>query len=82
MEKNPPANAGDVRELGLIPKSGISHREGNGNPLQCSRLLNSMDRGACQATVHEAAESDMTEQLSLKHLLKVYVDNLNESEKE
>ena len=41
-----------------------------------------MDRGACQATVHEAAESDVTEQLSLKHLLKVYVDNLNESEKE
>ena len=32
---------------------------GNGNPLQCSWLENSMDRGAWQATVHGAAESDM-----------------------
>ena len=34
---------------------------GNGNPLQYSCLENSMDRGAWQATVHEVAESDMTE---------------------
>ena len=26
--------------------------EGNGNPLQCSRLGNPMDRGACKGTVH------------------------------
>ena len=32
-------------------------REGNGNPLQYSCLKNSMDRGACQATVHEVAKS-------------------------
>ena len=56
MEKNPPANAGDVRELGLIPKSGISHREGNGNPLQYSYLENPMDREAdWQATGHGVA---------------------------
>ena len=36
-------NAGD---LGLIPGSGRSPGEGNGNPLQYSCLDNSMDRGA------------------------------------
>ena len=41
--KNPPANAGD---LGLIPGSGRSPGEGNGNPLQYSCLGNPMDRGA------------------------------------
>ena len=39
--KNPPANAGDV---GLIPGSGRSPGEGNGNPLQYSCLENLMDR--------------------------------------
>ena len=43
--KNPPANAGDVRGVGLIPGSGRSPGEGNGNPLQYSCLGNSMDRG-------------------------------------
>ena len=36
-------NAGD---LGLIPGSGRSPGEGNGNPLQCSCLENPMDGGA------------------------------------
>jgi len=47
--KNPPANAGDV---GLVPGSGRSPGEGNGNPLQYSCLGNPTDRGAWQATVH------------------------------
>ena len=38
--------------LGLISGSGRSPGEGNGNPLQSSRLENSMDREAWQATVH------------------------------
>ena len=46
--KNLPANAGD---LGSIPGWGRSPEEGHGNPLQYSCLENSMDRGACQATV-------------------------------
>ena len=44
--KNPPANAGDKRDAGLIPGSGRSPREGKGNPLQYSCWENSMDRGA------------------------------------
>ena len=48
MVKNPPANAEDA---GLIPGSGRSPGEGNGNPLQYSCLEKSMDRGAWQATV-------------------------------
>ena len=40
MVKNPPANAGDVRDVGLIPGSGRSPREGHGNPLQYSCLEN------------------------------------------
>ena len=34
MIKNPPANAGNTRDLGLTPGSGRSPRVGNGNPLQ------------------------------------------------
>ena len=49
MVKNPPTNTGDV---GLIPQSGRSPGEGNGNPLQYSNLGNPMHRGAWQATVH------------------------------
>ena len=56
--KNLPANAGDGRDVGSIPRSGRSPGEGNGNPLQYSCLENFMDRGAWRA------ESDMTEQLS------------------
>ena len=43
--------------LGLIPGSGRSPGEGNGNPLHYSYLENSMDRGAWQATVHGVAKS-------------------------
>ena len=49
--KNPPANAGDARDISLIPGLGRSSRVGNGYLLQYSYLENSMDRGAWQATV-------------------------------
>ena len=55
--ENLPAKEGDP---GLIPGSGRSPREGNGNPLQYSCLENSMDRGAWWATIHGVAELDMT----------------------
>ena len=40
MVKNPPANAGDVRDTGSIPGLGRSPGRGHGNPLQCSCLEN------------------------------------------
>ena len=49
--KNLPANAGDARDVGSILGSGRSPGAGNGNSLQYSRLRDSMDRGAWQATV-------------------------------
>ena len=57
MVKNLPANAGDVRDVGLLPGSGRSPGEGNGNPFQYSCLNNPMDRGAWQATVHRLTKS-------------------------
>ena len=52
--KNLPANA---RGVGLIPGSGRSPGEGNGNPLQYSYLGNPIDRGAWRATVQTVAKS-------------------------
>ena len=49
--ESPPANAGDRRDLGLIPGWGRSPGGGNGNSLQYSCLGNPMDRGAWWATV-------------------------------
>ena len=50
--KNPPANAGDIRDVGSIPGSGRSPGGGHGNPLQYSCLENPKDRRALWATVH------------------------------
>ena len=55
--KNPPANAGNEIDAGLIPESGRSPGVGNSNPLQYSCLGNPMDREAWWATVHGVAES-------------------------
>ena len=51
--KNLPANAGDVRDAGLITGLSRFTGEGNSNPLQYSCLENSTDRGVWWATVHE-----------------------------
>ena len=61
MVKNPPANAGDIREANSVPGLGRSPGGRHGNPLQYSCLENLMDRGAWRAMVHRVAESDMTE---------------------
>ena len=61
MVEYPLANAGDIRDVGLIPGSGRSPGGQHGNSLQYSCLENPMDRGAWQVTVHRVAESDMTE---------------------
>ena len=62
MVKNLRGNAGDP---GLIPGSGRSPGQRNGNSVQYSYLENSMERGAWWATVHGVTESDPTEQLTL-----------------
>ena len=49
--KNPPASAGDIRDVGSIPALGRSSGEGNGRPLQYSFLENPMERRAWRATV-------------------------------
>ena len=55
---NPPASAGDTRDVGSIPGSGRSPEVENGHPLQHSCLENAMDRGTLWAAVHGVAESD------------------------
>ena len=50
-------SVGDAGDAGLIPGSGRSLRERNGNPLQYSYLENFMDRGAWWATIHEVSKS-------------------------
>ena len=52
MVKNLPATAGDIRDAGLIPRSGRSPGGGHGNSHQYSCLENPVDRGAWWATVH------------------------------
>ena len=57
MVKNPPADAGDIRDTGSIPGLGRSPGERNDNPLQYSCLENPMDRGDWQATVHRITKT-------------------------
>ena len=61
MVKNPPANAGDVRDM--VQSLGLEDPlEKEMATLQYSCLENAMDsRGAQWATAHEVAELDMTE---------------------
>ena len=46
VAKNPPANAGNIRDSGSIPGLGSSPGGQHGNPFQYSCLENPMDRGA------------------------------------
>ena len=56
--KNPPANAGDIKDAGSIPGLGRSPGGGgHGNPLQYSCLQNPIDRGTWQVPVHTVTKS-------------------------
>ena len=55
--KNPPASAGDTRDVGSIPGLGRSPGGEHSNPLQYSCLENPMDRRAWRARVHGAPKS-------------------------
>ena len=73
--KNPPVNAGAIRDLDLIPGLGRSPGRGHGNPLQYSCLENPMDKGAWWATVHGVAKSwtRLKWQHVCKHILDKYM---------
>ena len=71
--KNPPAKAGDIKDLdSIIPGSGRSPGGGHDNPLQYSCLENPMAREASQATVHGIAKSDMTESIYHECIGRIY----------
>ena len=78
--KNLSANAGDFRHVSSIPGWGRCPGEGNGNPLQYSRLENPMDRGAWRATVHGVAKSQtrLSMRTSLSHSSLMTVKQMGE----
>ena len=57
MVKNPPANAGDIRDVGSVLGLGRSPGGGHGNLLQYSCLENPMDRGALWAAACRVTKS-------------------------
>ena len=59
--RNPPANAGDIRDFSSISRSEKSAGGGHGNPLQYSCLENPMDRGVWWVTIHGVTELDTPE---------------------
>ena len=69
MVRNLPANAGDLRDLRLIPGSGRSLGGGHSNPLQYSCLEKSHRQGAWWAAVQGGhKEPDMTEKLTMVYV--------------
>ena len=77
LVKNLPANAGDLRNVGLIPGSGRSPGGGNGNPLQFSCLENPMDRRAWLATVQRVTKSQTQRQWLSMQEVKLVCDQIH-----
>ena len=67
MVKNPPANAGDIRDVCSVPGSGKSPEGENGNPVQYLYLENPMDIGTWWAAVHEAAKNQTGLSMHTRH---------------
>ena len=67
--KNLPANAGDTEDVGSLLGQKDPLEEEMTTYSQYSCLENAMDRGAWRATVHGAAESNMTARTSVKNLI-------------
>ena len=74
MVKNPPVNAEDARDPGLIPGSGRSPGIGSGNTLQYSCLENCMDRGAWWAIVHGATKTRLNIHSLLSRYYSLFAD--------
>ena len=71
---NPPANAGDATEAGLIPGLGRSPGGENGNPLMYSCLESPMDQRSLMGySLWGCKESDITEQLSFIHSQRKFI---------
>ena len=67
-----------LKDVGLIPGSGRSPGEGNGNPLQYSYLENPKDRGVWQVTIHRVTKSrTLLEQLSTEGETSLRKDNIS-----
>ena len=69
---NPPANAGDIRDL--ITDSGRSAGGGHGNLLQYSYPKNPIDRGAWWATVHGVTKSRTRLMQLHTHALELFIN--------
>ena len=81
MVKNPPASAGDIRDMGLNPRSGRSPTEGHGNPLQYSRLNNPLDRetGRLQSIASQTVRHEWSDLALTQHRLHLYKISLPSS---
>ena len=82
MDKESACNAGDVRDVGLIPGSGKSPGGESGNPFQFSCLKNPMDRGAWWATVNGTVKSRTwlsTSELNLANILNYYSSTIKKT---
>ena len=78
LVKNPPANAGDIRDLGSIPESGRSPGGGHGNPLQYSCLENTYGQKAWWDMVHRVTKSQkQVKRLSTHTHILVTTSSLN-----
>ena len=62
--KHPPANVGDVRDVGSMPALGRFPGGGHGNPLQYLDLENPMGRGIWWSRVHRVVKLNTTEATS------------------
>ena len=71
MVKNPPANAGDLRDMGSIPGSGRSLGEGNGNPLKYFCLENPMDCSPPGFSVHGISQARILEWVAISFSIKL-----------
>ena len=80
MVKNQPSNAGDKRDMGLIPGSGKFPGGGNGNLFQYLCLENSMDREAWQATDCRVTKESDTTAIEHEQDKPSYVANCRKSE--
>ena len=65
--KNLTVNAGDIRDVGLIPELGRSPGGGHGSPLQYSCLENFLDSGAQWVIVHRVTKRHEQRDLACMH---------------